>query len=211
MLSRTLTCSLVFLSLLVSISSAANITLSFGECRATDSDMVCAPIDPGVNGSTIYQACIHDSQVAFNLSGINSRIQDANNRTETIMQYLNNSLKPDLQEISGLLSGSNLSFVAKYVECAMQLNLSQITEHACTNQIVNTTIQLQELQTQFSTCTYTYNDTVALQNRLKQESDAHIWYFAAGIVVVLAVIYYRSSQKKVQGEPMMHGTSPKGF
>ena len=55
--------------LVLAVSAAANVTLSYGECKSVENDSYCAPGEPALNLTSAYQSCIADSNARIdNLS-----------------------------------------------------------------------------------------------------------------------------------------------
>ena len=94
--------------LVLAVSAAANVTLSYGECKSVENDSYCAPGEPALNLTSAYQSCIADSNARIDnlsagltvFSGLNASDLLACNADKEVAIALEKETRSELEQRS---------------------------------------------------------------------------------------------------------------
>lgn len=195
---------LIFLSL-VSIVHGANVSLSFAECQTdtTSNNTYCAPVQPTINQSTIYQQCIADTNSRF--SDLNASFNNIATNITKITEQLNTALV-----------NLNISdVVGRYSSCVIALNAS-ITNSSfwyaeyqqSAQELVTTVSRANSNQVNSSQLIDCQNSVNSLQSQKQQAQNDVTTYALIAFAAGIGVMWYFKTQRGPSGSNDSRGERP---
>ena len=174
------------LALLAVSVNAANITLTYSECRDVGNDTYCAPIYNLLNTSAIYQQCIGDFNYNFsnNVREINNSCSSSADRITNIFSQINaNFSKLD-----------SINIISDYAHCVIENNLTKAQISLLQPQYERTLTAMQYMvnRSELDVC----NSRVAsVQNDVKSAEDNQKIYAVIGAIVGAIIVYWYTGKK----------------